>query len=126
MKTIYLEGTEDCPEVILDKDKNIFKLSGKSLPENVSAFYNPILAWLTEYAKEPLKKTSFDIVLDYFNTASSKLILDIFMILENIQEDGFEVEINWHYADYDEDMKEAGIEYSEMVELKFNLILIKN
>ena len=126
MKAIYLEGTEDCPLVILDKDKNIFKLSGKSLPENVSAFYDPILDWLTEYAKDPLKKTSFDIILDYFNTASSKLILDIFMLLENIQENGMEVEINWHYADYDEDMKEAGIEYSEMVELKFNLILINN
>ena len=126
MNAIYLEGTEDCPLVILDKDKNIFKLSGKSLPENVSAFYDPILDWLTEYAKEPLKKTSFDIILDYFNTASSKLILDIFMLLENIQENGMEVEINWHYADYDEDMKEAGIEYSEMVELKFNLILINN
>ena len=126
MDTIYLVGTDDCPNVILDKDKNIFKLTGKSLPENVSAFYDPILVWLTEYAKEPLKKTSLDIILEYFNTASSKLILDIFMILENIQENGSEVEVNWHYADYDEDMKEAGIEYSEMVELKFNLILIDN
>jgi len=126
MNAIYLEATDDCPNVILDKDKNTFKLSGKSLPENVSAFYDPIIEWLTDYAKEPLKKTSFDIILEYFNTASSKLILDIFMLLENIQENGSEVEINWHYASYDEDMKEAGIEYSEMVELKFNLILINN
>ncbi|MCF8381522.1 MAG: DUF1987 domain-containing protein [Bacteroidales bacterium] len=123
MDAIYLEGTDDCPSVILDKDKNIFKLSGKSLPENVSAFYDPIIAWLENYAKDPLKKTTFQILLDYFNTASSKLILDIFMILEEMQENGSEVEINWHYADYDEDMKEAGIEYSEMVDLKFNLIL---
>lgn len=124
MDAIYLEGTDDSPKVILDKDKKTFKLSGKSLPENVISFYDPIISWLKEYAKDPLDKTTFEIILDYFNTASSKLLLDIFMLLEEIQEKGPEVEINWHYADYDEDMKEAGLEYSEMVEIKFNHILI--
>ena len=123
MKALYIKGTDDSPDVILDKDQESFMLSGKSLPENVTIFYDPILEWISEYAKEPLEKTIFTINLEYFNTASSKLILDIFMLLEEMSEAGSDVEINWNYADYDEDMKEAGVEYSEMVELKFNLIL---
>lgn len=123
MNNLYIEGTDDCPDVILDKEKELFKLSGKSLPEDVSMFFAPILEWIQEYAKDPLGKTTFTIDLEYFNTASSKLLLDIFMSLEELQESGSDVEINWHYADYDEDMKEAGVEYSEMVDLKFNLIL---
>ena len=123
MNALYITGTDDSPDVILDKEKGDFTLSGKSLPEDVSTFFAPILDWINEYAKEPLEKTIFTINLEYFNTASSKLLLDIFMLLEELHEDGSEVEINWHYADYDEDMKDAGVEYSEMVDLKFNLIL---
>lgn len=124
MDALYLEGTSDCPGVILDKEKKIFKFTGKSLPEDVISFYEPIIKWLEKYAKDPLEKTTLEIILEYFNTASSKIMLDIFMVLEEIQENGSEVEVNWHYADYDEDMEEAGIEYSEMVEVKFNHILI--
>lgn len=123
MNALYITGTDDCPDVILDKEKAIFQLSGKSLPEDVSSFYAPLLKWLEEYAKNPLEKTSFNIKLHYFNTASSKLILDIFMLLETMKENGKSVEVNWFYPDYDEDMKEAGIEYSEMVEIPFNYIL---
>ncbi len=123
MNALYITGTDDSPDVILDKEKGDFTLSGKSLPEDVSTFFAPILDWINEYAKEPLEKTIFTINLEYFNTASSKLLLDIFMLLEELHEDGSEVAINWHYADYDEDMKDAGVEYSEMVDLKFNLIL---
>lgn len=123
MNALYIAGTDDSPDVLLDKEKGDFTLSGKSLPEDVSTFFAPVLDWISEYAKEPLEKTIFTINLEYFNTASSKLLLDIFMLLEELHENGPEVEINWHYADYDEDMKDAGVEYSEMVDLKFNLIL---
>ncbi|MCK4920523.1 MAG: DUF1987 domain-containing protein [Bacteroidales bacterium] len=124
MDPIYIKETDSSPSVILDKGNKTFLLSGKSLPENVITFYDPVIKWLEKYAKDPLEKTTFEIILDYFNTASSKLLLDIFNILEEIQKNGSEVEINWHYADYDEEMMEAGIEYSEMVEVKFNQILI--
>lgn len=122
MKTLVIKGRDDSPEVTLDKENKIFKFSGKSLPEDVGDFYAPILEWLEEYAKDPLEITTIDIKLLYFNTATSKLILDIFMLLEEMKEAGNKVIINWHYPEYDEEMKEAGIEYSEMVELDFKLI----
>lgn len=122
MKTLIIKGRDDSPEVTLDKENKIFKFSGKSLPEDVGDFYAPILEWLEEYAKDPLEITTIDIKLLYFNTATSKLILDIFMLLEEMKEAGNKVIINWHYPEYDEEMKEAGIEYSEMVELDFKLI----
>ena len=42
--------------------------------------------------------------------------------LEEISEDGNEVLVRWHYPDDDEDMQEAGEDYSEMVELKFEMV----
>ena len=67
----------------------------------------------------------FDIKLEYFNTASSKQILDIFLILDEIFLRGNSVKVNWYYSELDEDLGEAGEEYSELVEVPFELIAIQ-
>jgi hypothetical protein len=123
MNALYIEGTDDSPKIVLDREKNLFEISGKSLPEDVSSFFEPVLNWFEEYQQDPLEETNLDIKLSYFNTASSKLLLDIFMLLEQLKEMDKKVMINWFYPHYDEEMKEAGIEYSEMVDLEFNFIL---
>ena len=75
----------------LTQQSNVMEISGRSLPEDVSSFYGPILNWLAEYIKSPNPKTVFNFKLVYFNTASSKLILDILMKLEELHKKGNEV-----------------------------------
>ena len=76
MEVIKIKGTDDTPTIILDKESGIFEISGRSLPEDVTTFYEPVLNWLDEYQEEANPKTVFAFKLVYFNTASSKLILD--------------------------------------------------
>ena len=87
--------------------------------EDVVDFYQPVLDWLGEYRNNPNPRTEFSIKLIYFNTASSKLILDILMILEEMVEEGHDVLIRWLSLASDEDMQEAGREYEEMIEVPF-------
>ncbi len=122
MSVIKIQGTDDTPTVTLDKENNIFEISGRSLPEDVVVFYKPILEWLDAYKEDPLEKTVFDFKLEYFNTASSKLLLDVLLKLEDISSDGHDVLVRWHYPDDDEDMEEAGEEYSEIVEVPFEQV----
>jgi hypothetical protein len=122
METIKIQGTEDTPKIILDAGNEILEISGRSLPEDVSSFYEPVLNWLTEYAENPNKKTIFNFKLTYFNTASSKLLLDILMKLEEMNEKGQEVLIRWHYPEDDEDMAEAGEEYADIVDVPFEQV----
>ena len=122
METIKIQGTEDTPKVILDKEKETMEISGRSLPEDVASFYDPILNWLDEYASAPNKKTIFNFKLVYFNTASSKMLLDILMSLEDIATNGSDVQINWYYPEDDEDMEEAGEEYSDIVDVPFEQV----
>ncbi|MCK5822777.1 MAG: DUF1987 domain-containing protein [Bacteroidales bacterium] len=122
MEVIKIIGTDDTPNVILDADNNIFEISGRSLPEDVTSFYEPILDWLDDYAEETNKKTIFDFKLVYFNTASSKLILDILLKLEEMYEAGKDVLVRWHFPDDDEDMEEAGEEYADIVEVPFEQV----
>lgn len=122
MDIIKITGTDDIPSVILDASIGKFEMSGRSLPEDVSAFYKPILNWLDNYAENANPKTVFDFKLTYFNTASSKIILDILMKLEEMSNGGKEVLIKWHYPADDEDMEEAGEEYSEIVDVPFEKV----
>jgi len=122
MEVIKILGTDDTPNVIFDLENDVFEISGRSLPEDVTAFYEPLINWLDEYAEDPKESTVFSFKLVYFNTASSKLILDILMKLEEIHEDGKEVLVKWYYPDDDEDMEEAGEEYADIVSVPFEQI----
>ena len=124
MEKLKKEGTEDSPKVILDPENKVMEISGRSLPEDVATFYEPIISWLEEYAKEPDEKTVFTFRLDYFNTATSKVILDILVMFEEMIEEGHSVNVRWFYDEEDEDMKAAGEEYPEMVDVPFEMICI--
>ena len=115
MEILNLEGTEDTPKIMLDAGNGIFEISGRSLPEDTAEFYQPILEWIEGYSQSPNGKTEFVFKLEYFNTASSKLILDVLSALEDI--DG--MSILWYFHEDDEDMEEAGEEFSELVEIPF-------
>lgn len=115
MEILNLEGTEDTPKIILDKANGIFEISGRSLPEDSAEFYQPVLDWLETYAADHNPSSEFVFKLEYFNTASSKLILDVLSKLEDI--DG--AKIHWYFHEDDEDMEEAGQEFSELVEVSF-------
>ncbi|MDF1546235.1 MAG: DUF1987 domain-containing protein [Bacteroidales bacterium] len=122
MQVIKIKGSDDTPNVILDKENGIFEISGRSLPEDVAAFYEPILDWLEEYTEDPLEKTVFNFKLEYFNTASSKLLLDVLLKLEDMYDDGKDILVRWHFPDDDEDMEEAGEEYADIVEVPFEQV----
>lgn len=121
METINVAATDETPKVVLDAAKNVFEFSGKSLPEDVTVFYDPIIAWLDAYAASPNNPTTVVFKMDYFNTASSKLILDILMKFEEIHEEHDCVSIHWYYLEDDEDMEEAGEEFSDIVDVPFEL-----
>lgn len=125
MNSIKYIGTDDTPSITLDAQSGTFELAGRSMPEDVTSFYSPILEWIDKYSQEPNEHTVFNFKLTYFNTASSKLILDILVKLEEIKENGHELLVHWFYPDIDEDMKEAGEEYAEMIEIPFELIAYK-
>lgn len=116
-------ATEDTPSVQYLNEKSEFRIEGRSLPEDVTSFYKPVFNWLENFAEKQNSPSSFIFKLEYFNTASSKIILDILMKLEDIQNEGkSNVTIEWHYMNGDDDMQEAGDEYKDLVEVPFSLI----
>ncbi len=122
METIIREGTPKTPYVRLDGEKGLIEIKGRSIPENSVEFYKPLIDWLDKYGNVPLEVTNVNIQLEYFNTSSSKCILDIFKKLELIYKKGSKVQINWYYEEDDEDMFEAGEDYQSIINIPFTMI----
>lgn len=122
MTPLILDSTSDTPEVILDKKGNQFNFSGTSIPENTKNFYQQIFDWIDNYVVEPNEETIVNFKMKYFNTSSTKSILDIMIKFKEIAKNNKMLIINWHFIANDEDMYEAGDGFSKMMRFPFNFI----
>lgn len=124
MEAIAIEGTPKTPTVNFDTEKGFLEIKGRSIPENSIEFYKPIVDLLEKYATKPQAATNVNIQLEYFNTSSSKCILDVFKKLETINKNGSKVMINWYYEEDDEDMLEAGEDYQAIINVPFKMVQV--
>jgi hypothetical protein len=120
MSNLIIDDSIKTPSVSFDNSNGILEIKGKSIPENSLEFYKPIFEWLDGYSKAPAPVTEFQIRLEYFNTSSSKCLLDILRRLEKINITGnSQVKVSWYYDSDDEDMMEAGEDYQALVKIPF-------
>lgn len=127
MEPLIIKATDESPGVNFDKNLGKFMIFGKSFPEEVRRFFDPILFWLEEYAKTPNEETIFEFRLEYYNSATSTMLLEILYILEKIiEEQEKKVVIIWNYLEMDDDMLETGKEYSEMIKIPFEFKIIED
>lgn len=125
MESLIIKGTDKTPTVNFNNLLGKFELSGRSIPEDSIGFYKPIITYLEQYLASPAKLTEFTINLEYFNTSSSKCLIDVFKVLEVIMIAGNEVFVNWVYEEENEDMLEVGEGYSSATKLPFKMVMVK-
>ncbi len=109
----------DTPKIKFDSKTGELSIEGKSFPPDVFMEFKDVLEWLEKYIENPASKTLLSLKLDYFNTASSKIIMDILYKMEELYISGNDTLIKWLYPDDDEDMMETGREYAEIVNVPF-------
>lgn len=120
MENLKIEGTKQSPYVDFNATTGKLELSGRSIPENSFEFYNPLLEWLMEYAKSPKEETVLKVYLEYFNTSSSKYILEVLKKLKDVNKiGGGIVKVDWCYDEDDEEMMETGEDYEDVTGLEF-------
>ena len=94
-------------------------ISGRSIPENSIEFYQPLLDWVQVNLQSDSTSLEISIRLEYFNTSSSKCIMDL---LKRVEKAPCEATVLWYYENEDEDMLEAGEDYDAIIEIPFKLI----
>ncbi|OQX98787.1 MAG: hypothetical protein B6I20_10655 [Bacteroidetes bacterium 4572_117] len=109
MENLEIEGTHKnffIPEVSFNAKTGICEISGESFLEDTIDFYSILIDWLDQYINVVKRPIAFIIKLSYFNTSTSRSILDIMNILKDYEDDGGEVVVNWHFDENDVDMEE--------------------
>ncbi len=129
MRKLIIDQRSNSPEVILDPEKSIYTISGESRPPDVRGFYEPVLSWLEDFRFQLINSDDitepviFDFNLNYFNSSSGKLILDICKNLAGMRSNGKNIIVNWHFEKDDFDMLEAGKEISKIVKFPFEYVV---
>ncbi|MEX1003688.1 MAG: DUF1987 domain-containing protein [Crocinitomicaceae bacterium] len=123
MKDFFVKETHRTPKIEGAVKKGTLSIIGKSLPEDAKDFYLPFKEWLLEFFQSPSPKLTITIELEYFNTATSKLLVDMMINFEKIR-DQKEVEVLWVYDEDDLEMEEVGGDFKlllgDLITLKAN------
>ncbi len=115
MNNIYIARTAESPEIDFDFTCHTLNMNGESYPENASEFFRPILITLETYLKSISNSDIiFNFQLTYFNSASTKMLYNIFELLnESANSNNNRITLNWYHDEEDDTILEFGMDVQE-------------
>ena len=123
MEDLIIEATKSSPSIYFDYPRHTLTIKGESYPENAAKVYAPMFAWLEAYLEglgDEVVQVNLEIT--YFNSSSSKILMNFFDMLEDAAEAGKKIVVDWHYHEDNETALECGEEFMEdMSFVEFNL-----
>ena len=102
-------------------------MSGESYPENACEFFRPLLQELDTYLKAMSKsEVEFNFQLTYFNSASTKMLYNVFELLnESAHTNANHIVLNWYHDEEDDTILEFGLDVQEDFQwLDFRAIIL--
>lgn len=103
MQNLFIDGTDTTPAINFYTNGKLL-IKGRSLPEDVHKFYEPVFFWIKELEAE---NVHIELKMEYINTSSTKKILNLLIELEGSTKIK-NIDIHWYYEYDDLDMMELG------------------
>ncbi|MZP28902.1 DUF1987 domain-containing protein [Heliobacterium undosum] len=124
MEKLLIEKTHSSPHIFFDSDAHVLTIEGESFPENTAKFYAPVFRWLQQYIAELQDEAArMEIDIVYFNSSTSKILLDMFHLLDEAVAKGKNITVHWRCRDENEMAIECGEEFKEdLRNLPFHII----
>ena len=119
---LIINPTDQTPLVRYSAGNSKFEIIGRSIPEDVAGFYEPVMRWLKKLALTKPRRLKVELLLDYVNSNSTKAILDILKTIEKLKEAGTITELVWYYEEDDEDMMEFGNDLLYLIKTPVKII----
>jgi hypothetical protein len=117
MENLALDHKKRTPQIIF-KTSGELSILGNCFPEDPKLFFMPINAWMEEFRSFHQGEVSLTIDLNYVNTSSIKILLDLIQSIKaNFKS---KTKITWIYEIEDEDMLSVGEDLEKIAEFKFN------
>jgi hypothetical protein len=118
------QKTTSTPYVLIDESRSYLRLEGRSFYENVVEFFAEVNNWLDKHLATDFKLFTFECELNYFNSSTAKLLLNILLKLDKYSTDENKVVVNWVTTASNDIVIECGEDFKdEVTNLEFNLII---
>ncbi len=134
MEILQIPEKNHTPRVLLDPDSGIFEFEGISLPEDLFAFYMPVLEWLDTYiaairkdenqSSYPSPKVTFK--LNYYNSGSVRMLIFILQKMKMIVDIQTETVIDWYYEEEDLHILENGKDLADLTGVTFQYKVLRD
>ncbi|HLW29656.1 MAG TPA: DUF1987 domain-containing protein [Brumimicrobium sp.] len=119
MEILEKSASADTPYINFNAESGSMLIQGRAIPQNAEEFWAPILKWFYAYSSSPHSKTILVFNMEYFNNSTSKQFLFLLDKMNDLYENGHDVVVIWKYAKEDIEMKEAGFDFSCVVNVPF-------
>jgi len=116
--TLHIAPTASTPQVWMDPEQGEFKLKGRSMPEDPSIFYGPLVRWLEAYAQRPATSTRLSFAIDFFDTATCPYLLRLMKVIRHLPK----AQVDWHYEPEDTTTLEAGELFAVVAKVPFYFV----
>jgi hypothetical protein len=134
MEILQIPERNHTPRVLLDPKSGIFEFEGISLPEDLFAFYTPVLDWFDKYiaairklenqSAYPAPKVTFK--MTYYNSGSVRMLIFILQKLKMIVDIQTETVIDWYYEEEDLHILENGKDLADLTGVTFQFKILKD
>ena len=120
MNPISIQATESTPTINCNFENELIEILGRSIPENATEFYSPLIEWVTDFGNSDKQNLKIIFFLDYINSISFKIVFEILLLTEKIKQDGKNVSILWKYDEGDEQILDEGYYFSSKLDIPFS------
>jgi hypothetical protein len=114
MSKFLIEQSNRTPNIEGDSEEGTLFIKGKSLPEDARSFYLPFAEWLEELYETKSDTIKVSIELEYYNTSTSKMLMNLLMKLESLKATK-KIEVDWRFDEDDLDMEETGHDFQKII-----------
>jgi len=122
VNTLFIKGTSKTPHI--EFKPGILQISGRSIPEDSVAFYQPVLKWTEDYLDKPEPLTRVNFKMEYISSGSNRFIFALFKMLDESYTQGHNIVINWYYEEDDDTIKNLRRYFQALVKLPFKMVEI--
>ncbi|MDR3000087.1 MAG: DUF1987 domain-containing protein [Fibromonadaceae bacterium] len=118
------QSATSTPYVLIDEKKSYMKLEGRCFYENVAEFFKEVNDWLDAYLVTDFGTFTFDCAINYFNSSTTKLLLNMLFKMDKYSSAENQVIVNWITTEDNEIMIECGEDFAEdLNNLEFNMVI---
>lgn len=121
MEKWTIDATDRSPLVLLDRENSVLKIEGRSYPEEGMDFFDPIILRFKTLQKSESPIQTIHVRLEYYNSATSKALAELFQGLMSAKRAGVDAKVIWEYEEEDDGIQEDIDMFVETFDLKFEI-----